>query len=717
MSCGVGARAQARQLGSSLELEQSGRLADRGLRRRCGSTRGGGPRGSGGNAYDITYTYDGVGNRLTKVDSDATTAYAYDAANQLNTEEDSSGTITYTYDADGNLEVKDDAGSLTTYSWDVENRMVKVELSGGAVNTMTYAGDGKRRRMEDSEGTHDLVWDGENIALDLDASSTRAAYTHAPMGFGELISQRRSGASAFHHYDGLGSTDRLTDSAENTSISYLYKAFGEQSVLSGSHNNPFTWVGRLGYWRQKDPSDYWLRARIYDQLTGRFLSRDPVLQTAGGQVPNGNLYIWPGNSPVVLVDPSGMQGCRGRECRERRRSEPRRAGPPGRFQRPSRPSAPSAVAAAAGGGGGGGGFTGGGGGGGGEGGGEADGGDGSGGDGTNGEKPRYWYDFPPPRFFCKCPKSLFYCRMPTGYGPRMSGYTRSRNRYVKEVSLSSCWCDCTLSEGESRKDWTPTCGGHTHMSRLEWRDDTDELLWQHEMERDVRGRCVLRTQEDGGRGGRGDGDGRRGDGDGRRGDGDGRGDDGDGDECQPYITRADTRVSCVRACALKDTERVELRFLALDGGFHHQMVRLHKEHADRVASAFDAAMVNYLFGRTRTYRPINPAWPIWHWSWKFADGGEAPPRLSETECHRLSWHAHGLAIDVNAPANGRVRPNPNWQHPQWCPYALRDTDGLVRALESIGWDWGGYFSRADYMHFGAGEGGETPSGFTGAVCD
>jgi len=42
-----------------------------------------------------------------------------------------------------------------------------------------------------------------------------------------------------------------------------------------------------------------------DQLAGRFLSRDPLLQTAGGQVPNGNLYIYPGNSPVVVLDPSG----------------------------------------------------------------------------------------------------------------------------------------------------------------------------------------------------------------------------------------------------------------------------------------------------------------------------------------------------------------------------------------------------------------------------
>jgi len=150
-------------------------------------------------------------------------------------------------------------------------------------------------------------------------------YTHSPQQYGELISHRRSGATAFHHYDALGSTERLTDPNGAASVSYLHKAFGDQSVLSGSHADPFTWVGRLEYYRQADMGNYWLRARTYSQLTGRFLSRDPM--------PNGNRYIYPGNSPVVLVDRSRMQGCRGEECRRQRRG-PRGRGLRGRYLRP-----------------------------------------------------------------------------------------------------------------------------------------------------------------------------------------------------------------------------------------------------------------------------------------------------------------------------------------------------------------------------------------------
>jgi hypothetical protein len=54
--------------------------------------------------------------------------------------------------------------------------------------------------------------------------TTSRDYTYNPQLYGELISQ----SNLFHHYDALGSTDRLTDASENVDTSYLYKAFGEQ---------------------------------------------------------------------------------------------------------------------------------------------------------------------------------------------------------------------------------------------------------------------------------------------------------------------------------------------------------------------------------------------------------------------------------------------------------------------------------------------------------
>ena len=143
---------------------------------------------------------------------------------------------------------------------------------------------------------------------------TKNPITLAPRGHGPFTAMRRSNATSFYHgvrpeclpgqgsrRDALGSTDRLTDSSQNTLVSYLYRAFGQQSVLSGSSANRFTWVGRLGYYRQPDTANCWLRARIHQPSIGRFLSLDPLRAEV-------NRYLYVKNRPIVMVDPGGFEG-------------------------------------------------------------------------------------------------------------------------------------------------------------------------------------------------------------------------------------------------------------------------------------------------------------------------------------------------------------------------------------------------------------------------
>ena len=58
---------------------------------------------SGSNSYNITYTYDPVGNRLVVINGGVRTTSTYNAANELTRSQVVAGITTYTSDAAGNL--------------------------------------------------------------------------------------------------------------------------------------------------------------------------------------------------------------------------------------------------------------------------------------------------------------------------------------------------------------------------------------------------------------------------------------------------------------------------------------------------------------------------------------------------------------------------------------------------------------------------------------
>jgi RHS repeat-associated protein len=265
-----------------------------------------GEQRSGANAYAITHAYDAAGNRLVQVNNGARTTYAYDAANQLSTSIDSSGTTTYTYDAAGNLTAQHAPAGRTTNTWDAENHLILVQAPSSIVNTMAYRADGLRVEKQDSSGVSRFLWDGQNILLETGSdNATRCFYTVRLLAYGNLVSQRRLTNGlwlpSYYHFDGLGSTDRLTDASQAVTDNYLYEGYGRLLIASGSTANSFRWVGLLGYFYDLDLSEYYIRARYYDPAIARWINADPIGYEGGI-----NLYEYVGYSPLTYTDPMGL---------------------------------------------------------------------------------------------------------------------------------------------------------------------------------------------------------------------------------------------------------------------------------------------------------------------------------------------------------------------------------------------------------------------------
>jgi len=104
-----------------------------------------------------------------------------------------------------------------------------------------------------------------------------------------------------YHFDGIGNTVAVTDSSESVVNSYDYSPFGMIISQSEGFAQPFKHVGRLGVMAEAN-CFYYMRARYYDPVNGRFISEDPM-GFNGGDV---NLYVYVQNNPLLVVDPSGL---------------------------------------------------------------------------------------------------------------------------------------------------------------------------------------------------------------------------------------------------------------------------------------------------------------------------------------------------------------------------------------------------------------------------
>ena len=192
---------------------------------------------------------------------------------------------------------------MTTNTWDFENRLTNVALPAGVLNTFGYNGDGIRVQRQDSSGTTKQIWVDQKILEETDQNNTvQVVYTQSLGPFGDLVSQRRSGATSYFAFDPLGATTRLTDGGQNVIDTYLYKAFGDLLLSSGTTENIFQFIARYGYLQLVDLGFYAAGARVTNPLIGRWLTLDPL----GRSLNDANGYMYVANRPVIFVDPSGL---------------------------------------------------------------------------------------------------------------------------------------------------------------------------------------------------------------------------------------------------------------------------------------------------------------------------------------------------------------------------------------------------------------------------
>jgi YD repeat-containing protein len=217
----------------------------------------------------ISYTYDDRNNRKTMtVQGVSTTSYEYDQNNRLIAETKVAGQVTeitrYGYDDNGNQIYKatetikaavtgdtekliaavagEDAetSNVTISEYDGLNRLIRV-ATGNTIATYTYRWDGLRTSKTVNGVTTQHIWDGDQMALELDgAGNVTSKYVR---GINLINAQDATGTTRYYLYDGHGDVIQLTDAAGNVIKSYEYDAFGNEKNPDANDTNVFRYCG------------------------------------------------------------------------------------------------------------------------------------------------------------------------------------------------------------------------------------------------------------------------------------------------------------------------------------------------------------------------------------------------------------------------------------------------------------------------------------------
>jgi len=171
----------------------------------------------------------------------------------------------------------------------------------GTASTYVYDGDGKRSSATSGGSTTSFVYDvGSGLPVVLLDASRKYVWGAGGLAYETDLS---GNVQSVPLVDGLGSVRALTDGTGGLVQTYRTDPFGVPTATQGSNTQPFRFTGE-----QVDPTGLvYLRARMYDPQSGRFLQRDPLFGLIGSPQ-SLNRYSYARNNPVTLVDPSGFMG-------------------------------------------------------------------------------------------------------------------------------------------------------------------------------------------------------------------------------------------------------------------------------------------------------------------------------------------------------------------------------------------------------------------------
>lgn len=195
--------------------------------------------------------------------------------------------------------------------WDFENKLRAADIDDDGNDDIYYRFDALGRRVARDDGTDHVIFYqfGQQTLADYaaGAAANNPTYTYIFASYiDEPVMRGGSGGLRYYHRNQQYSITALTDGGGTIVERYAYTAYGQGSFHDASgtvqtasaSNNRYTYTGRE--W-DEGLSLYHYRARMYDAVAGRFVSRDPIKYRG-----DFGLYHFLAQTPLSRQDPSGL---------------------------------------------------------------------------------------------------------------------------------------------------------------------------------------------------------------------------------------------------------------------------------------------------------------------------------------------------------------------------------------------------------------------------
>lgn len=270
---------------------------------------------SGGSPATTDYGYDLADNRVSKSDGTTTTDYFFGNgnnganSNQLISYGPSGQTAThnFTYDGNGNRETRVTSAGTETYSWDDENRLIALDTAGG---DFVYVYDHRTRRIVRDESAAsgvltELTFSGGTSVQEANSSGTVQVELIRGSdwggGVGGVLFTIRGTFRSYNAYNSRGDVVSVTNDSGTATWQAAYEAFGTRTEEDGTNTER-----QRANTKDEDPTGLLNEGFRYRDLeAGVFISRDPL-----GFVDGPNVYTYVRQNPWTFFDPLGLEALR-----------------------------------------------------------------------------------------------------------------------------------------------------------------------------------------------------------------------------------------------------------------------------------------------------------------------------------------------------------------------------------------------------------------------